>query len=77
MKERIINVMKQVFDFDSTANEISQLTCENWDSMAHLHLVFGLEKEFDVSFEPEEIMEMNSLKKIEGMLEKKGFYGSF
>ena len=71
MKERIKNVIKRVFDLDQVTNNISQMNCDKWDSLGHLNLIVELEEEFNVSFEPEEISEMTSLKKIEKKLEKK------
>jgi len=68
MKERIKNVIKRVLNLDVVPDNISQLNCDKWDSLAHLTLVADLEEEFNVSFEPEEIMEMKSLEKIEEIL---------
>ena len=71
MKEQIKEIMKRVFNIDKVTDNISQLNCEKWDSLNHLNLIVELEEAFDVSFEPEEIAEMNSLGKIEGMLKSK------
>jgi acyl carrier protein len=65
MKDRIKKVMKRVFNLQEMPNDISQSNCAEWDSMNHLNLVVELEEEFDVSFEPEDIAELNSLEKIE------------
>ena len=40
----------------------------SWDSMNHLHLVVALEAEFGVSFEPEQAVEMTSVRAIEQAL---------
>ncbi|MDR0630697.1 MAG: acyl carrier protein [Holosporales bacterium] len=65
MKDRIKKVMKRVFNLQEIPDDISQSNCAEWDSMNHLNLVVELEEEFDVSFEPEDIAEMKSLKRIE------------
>jgi acyl carrier protein len=41
---------------------------EAWDSMNHLHLIVALEAEFEVSFDPEQAIELTSVRKIEAAL---------
>lgn len=72
MEEKILNVLKTVLELKTVDKSISTANCEAWDSMAQLNLVVELETEFDVSFEPEEIAEMNSFGSIKEMLAKKG-----
>jgi acyl carrier protein len=68
MRERIKGAFKNVFEFDDIADDISQETCADWDSMHHLQLIFELEAEFNVTFEPDDIVEMKSLIEIEKKL---------
>jgi acyl carrier protein len=35
-----------------------------WDSMGHLTIIAGVEETFDISFEPEEMMEIEDVKDI-------------
>lgn len=72
MKERILNVLKNVLELSSADTTICTKDCEAWDSMAQLNIIVELETEFDVSFEPEEIADMISYDAIKTMLEKKG-----
>ncbi|MDY3428147.1 acyl carrier protein [Riemerella anatipestifer] len=74
MKEKIIEIMAEVFEMDENSfpQEISQETVENWDSLRHLNLIVEIEESFDVSFEPEEISEMITMDKILEMLQKQG-----
>ena len=65
MRERIKKVIKDTLGLDSVPDDISQKNCEKWDSMRHLQLAVGLEMEFGVSFEPEDIGSMRSLDEIE------------
>ena len=65
MKEKIKHIMKQVFGLAHVYDNISQLSCEKWDSLGSLNLVVNLEEEFDVVFEPDDIIEMISLESIE------------
>jgi len=65
MRERIKQVFEVILDLNNVPDDISQDTCVEWDSMHHLQLVVALESEFNISFEPEDIGSMKSLKKIE------------
>ena len=44
---------------------------ENWDSLNHMSLVASLEKEFQISFEVEEIMEMENVGAAIGIVRRK------
>jgi len=65
VRERIKQVIKDTFNLDDISDDISQKTCVEWDSLHHLQLVIGLETEFDISLEPEDIASMKSLDDIE------------
>ena len=71
MRERIKEIMKNVFNLSEIPEDISQKNCVKWDSMKHLNLIIELESSFDVSFEPEEIAEMKTLMDIEKIILKK------
>ena len=58
-------------DENEISDDISQSNFEKWESLQHLILIVDIESEFGVSFEPEEIVEMTSLKLIEKYLDKK------
>jgi acyl carrier protein len=73
MRKKIITIMSDVFELNllEFEGDIKQEDIENWDSLSHLTLVVELEEFFSVSFEPEDISEMNSLAKIQEILQKK------
>lgn len=60
MEQKILELMKSVFQTDTIDETCSQQNSEKWDSMNHLNLVIELEMEFDISLEPEEIALMRS-----------------
>ena len=70
MREQVKEVMKQVFKIERIKDDISQKTCDKWDSLNHLKLIVALEQRFNVYFELEEIVEMNSLDRIVSFLKK-------
>lgn len=71
MKEKLLQIMRQVFSDPSIDTSCSQAICKKWDSMNHLNLIVELEMEFNVSFEPEEISQMVDFSKILEILTSK------
>ncbi len=72
MEEKVLEILKNLFELDTVDVTCSQDTCEKWDSMGQLNLVAELEMEFDVSLEPEEIGEMKCFNDIITLLKSKG-----
>jgi acyl carrier protein len=68
MRERIKKTIKNVLEIDTVPDNICQMTCVEWDSMNHLRLVVELESEFGVSFDPLDIVELDSLDAIENKI---------
>ena len=66
IKEQIKKIMSKVFEIESSLvnDEISQKNTGQWDSLNHLNLIVEIEEEFGVSFSPEQIGSMTSLKII-------------
>lgn len=71
MEEKVLEILKNLFELDTVDETCSQTTCEKWDSMGQLNLVVELESEFDVTLEPEEIGEMKSFDDIIRILRSK------
>lgn len=71
MEEKVLEILKNLFELDNVDESCSQENCEKWDSMGQLNLVVELESEFDVTLEPEDIVEMTSFVKIIDILKKK------
>lgn len=71
MEEKVLEILKNVFELETVDTTCSQTTCEKWDSMGVLNLVVELETEFDISLEPEEIGEMKCYDDIIRILKTK------
>ena len=71
MKEKVIEIMKEVLETEDISLNTSQENCENWNSLRQLNLVSELEDEFVVEFEPEEIAEMKSVEMVLKILQSK------
>ena len=66
MENKIKNVMSAIFnvDINDINEESSPDNIDNWDSMAHMNLIVGLEEEFNLIFGETEITEMMNFKLI-------------
>jgi len=64
MDNKIIEIMKSVFNTDDITVATDQHNCDKWDSLHHLNLIVELEDAFDMEFEPEEIAEMKSVDAV-------------
>lgn len=71
MEQKILDMMKSVFQTDFLDETCSQKSCEQWDSMNHLNLVVELEMEFGVAFEPEEIAKMQTFEEVVRIVKSK------
>ena len=71
MEEKVLAILKNLFELDYVDETCSQDTCEKWDSMGQLNLVVELEDAFDVTLEPEEIGDMRSFGDIMRILQSK------
>ena len=71
MENRILEIMKSVFQTEAIDETCSQQNCEKWDSMNQLNLVVELELEFGLSFEPEEIAMMRSFEEVAQIVKSK------
>ena len=71
MEEKVLEILKNVFELETVDRTCSQTTCEKWDSMGQLNLVVELESEFDISLEPEEIGVMKCFDDVVKILSNK------
>ncbi len=64
--EKVIEVIAEICSVDkSEVNENSTVgDFPAWDSMGHLSILSRVEEVFDISFEPEEMMEMEDVNDI-------------
>ena len=64
--EKVIEVIAEICSVDKS--EVTENSTVGdfpaWDSMGHLGILSKVEEAFDISFEPEEMMEMEDVKDI-------------
>ena len=62
-QERVIKIIAKAIEVE--VNKIDEDTAigdfPNWDSMGQLIIITSLEKEFDIKFDPEDIMELEDV----------------
>jgi acyl carrier protein len=73
VKEKVFEVIAEVCEVDK-----SEVTLESsvgdfpaWDSMGHLAILSNVEEAFDISFDPEEMMELEDASDIIKAVETK------
>ena len=63
IEDRVIKIIAEAIDVES--NKIDEDTAigdfPNWDSMGQLIIITSLEKEFDIKFYPEDIMDLEDV----------------
>jgi acyl carrier protein len=66
MESKIKEILALIceLELDQITDDASQKTIEKWDSLNHMNLIFSIENEFDIVFEDEEILNLNSLTAI-------------
>ena len=64
--EKVIEIVASTCEVDKS--EVTENSTVGdfpaWDSMGHLAILNAVEEAFDISFEPEEMMEMEDVKDI-------------
>lgn len=70
MTSRVIEIIADVLEVEAgMINETSvKDDFDNWDSVAHLTIVAELEDAFEMSFTPDQIESINSIKDIISLL---------
>ncbi len=71
MEDKVLEIMREVFDMETVTNQVSQKNCDRWDSLHHLTLASELEDAFDIELEPEEIAEMTDFSRVIDLLKSK------
>lgn len=71
MEQKVIELLKRVFEKAEITSESSQETIAEWDSMNQLSIAFEIESVFGISLEPEELADLKSVNHIVKLIESK------
>jgi acyl carrier protein len=72
--DKLTEIIKKIFSVvpEDINDKMSPKTIPNWDSMNYLLFISDVEKEFNVTFTVDEIMEAKTLGDIKKCLSDKG-----
>jgi acyl carrier protein len=59
-------------DDDAFVDDLRMITCEKWDSLVQVNIVLGIESEFNISLNTDEMSMLTSFESIRLLLKKKG-----
>ena len=70
---RVQKAFSSAFDLDPASITINTLPSDikAWDSMGHVTLASSLEREFNVTFDVDELMEMENVREIVRIVQSK------
>ena len=71
LEDKVLEIMREVFEMENVSTDASQKNCERWDSLHHLAWASELEEAFDIDLEPEEIADMTDFSRVIALLETK------
>jgi len=62
IKKIFSNILK--IPIEKINDNLSTNNCSQWDSIAHIDIITSIEKKFDINISPEEVSNLQSIKKI-------------
>ena len=75
MKNNTLQKLKKIFSSILKKKDLkltlSRANEKKWDSLNHVNIIIAIENEFRIKFNSNEIESMNSLKKIENIINRK------
>ena len=73
MDERLEKIIREVFEITEETIDENWTSDDipDWDSVGHLNLIMGVEKEFNIKVEIEEMFEIEKLADITKILKKR------
>ncbi|RNL93019.1 acyl carrier protein [Sinomicrobium pectinilyticum] len=72
--EQLHQVFAKAFEVpvETVTDQLEYQGIAEWDSMSHLVLVSELESSYGISIDMEDVLEMGSVEKVKGILQKYG-----
>ncbi|MDP3270066.1 MAG: acyl carrier protein [Legionella sp.] len=74
MNQHLVSVLANIFSLreDQIVIDLCKENISSWDSLKQMDLVVSLEREFNISLEIPDIIQMTSVRSIVNVLENKG-----
>lgn len=72
MVRKLFDIISEVFGIDSSkiSDETAQKDISRWDSLNALLLIDAIEKEYNVKFTIDEVIEISKVRDIKNILQK-------
>ena len=72
MEDRIKRQFTEIFGIsaDIVVDSLEYASIPQWDSVAHMSLIVGLEDEFDIMIDTDDVIDMSSFKKAKEIVRK-------
>lgn len=72
MKE-LIEIIASIVNLEpsSLSQDTGPSNCDEWDSLAHINIITGIEERYEISFSMDEIIEINSINYLNQLVEQK------
>jgi acyl carrier protein len=72
--QRVESVFQEVFENENLAitDSSSAKNVENWDSLAQINIIVGLEEEFGIKFTTDEVASLANVGELKAALRAKG-----
>tara|TARA_B110001450_G_C17503324_1_gene433293 strand:- start:268 stop:492 length:225 start_codon:yes stop_codon:yes gene_type:complete len=72
MEDRIKTQFTEIFGIsaDIVVDSLEYASIPQWDSVAHMSLIVGLEDEFDIMIDIDDVIDMSSFKKAKEIVRK-------
>jgi acyl carrier protein len=72
MEDRIKRQFTEIFGIsaDIVVDSLEYASIPQWDSVAHMSLIVGLEDEFDIMLDIDDVIDMSSFKKAKEIVRK-------
>ena len=76
LEKKIIDLISRILNLkiSELSQKSSTKNIKNWDSMNHVKIIVGLEKEFKIKINTGIAMELNSIKKIMNYINKENAF---
>lgn len=73
MKDRIIDLMAGILKVETSVldDDLEIGDIQEWDSMHHMMIITGIEKEFGIKFQREELIDLETVADIVTLVEGK------
>lgn len=73
MKDTVIKIVSQILNVPVKRidEDSSPDTVESWDSLKHMNLILALEEKLSIAFSDDEVVEMQSVRRILETVEKR------